>query len=85
MAQMAQFSSLQEARTTNQSLNTLMGMTSANQSLMLLGKEVKLNGSEGYGIVKRILFSQTEPPKVMVDINGAQLEKQLTDIMEVLS
>lgn len=84
MAQMAQFSSLQEARTTNQSLDTLAGMTSANQSLMLLGKEVKLEGSEGFGTVKRILFSQTEPPKLMVDINGVQQERQLTEIKEVL-
>ena len=84
MAQMAQFSSLQEARATNESLNTLAGMTSANQSLMLLGKEVKLEGSEGFGTVKRILFSQTEPPKLMIDINGVQQERQLKEIMEVL-
>ena len=84
MAQMAQFSSLQEARTTNESLGQLMSMTSANQSLMLLGKEVKLEGSEGFGTVKRILFSQTEPPKLMIDINGVQQERQLKEIMEVL-
>ncbi len=84
MAQMAQFSSLQEARTTNESLTMLMGMTSANQSLMMLGKEVKVQGREGYGTVKKILFSQTEPTKLMIDINGAQLEKQLTEITEVL-
>lgn len=85
MAQMAQFSSLQETRSTNQSLNTLLGMTSANQSLMMLGKEVKIQGSEGYGTVKRILFSQSEPPKLMINFNGVQLEKQLTDITDVLS
>ena len=84
MAQMAQFSSLQEARTTNASLNSLLGMTSANQSLMMLGKDVKISGSEGYGTVKRIVFSQTEPPKLMVAINGTELEKQLTDITDVL-
>ncbi len=84
MAQMAQFSSLQEARTSNESLNSLMGMTSANQSLMMLGHEVKVQGSNGYGTVKKILFSQTEPTKLMIDINGAQLEKQLTDITEVI-
>lgn len=84
MAQMAQFSSLQEARSTNEALNTLMGMTCANQSLMMLGKDVKVDGSEGYGTVKKILFSQTEPTKLVIDINGAQLEKQLTEITEVL-
>ena len=45
MAQMAQFSALQEAQSTNQSLNQLLSMTSGNQSLMLLGKYVKFAGS----------------------------------------
>ena len=46
MAQMAQFSALQQAQTTNDSLSQLLGMTSANQSLMMLGKTVKIKGSE---------------------------------------
>lgn len=85
MAQMAQFSSLQEARTTNEWLNVLVNTTVANRGLMTLGKEVKIINTEGYGTVKRIVFSQTEPPKLIVDINGVQLEKQLTDITDVLS
>ena len=85
MAQMAQFSSLQEARTTNEWLSVLVNTGFANRGLMMLGKEVKIDGTEGYGTVKRIIFSQTEPPKLVVDINGAQLEKKLTDITEVLS
>lgn len=85
MAQMAQFSSLQEARTSNDWLNNLVSTEIANQSLMMLGKEVKMAGTEGYGTVKRILFSDTEQPKLMVDINGIQQEKQLKDIMEVIS
>ena len=85
MAQMAQFSSLQEARTTNEWLSVLANTNLANKSLLMLGKEVKMDGTEGYGTVKRILFSQTEPPKVMVDINGVQQEKQLADITDVLS
>src|SRR5688572_24913911 len=40
MAQMAQFSALQEAQVTSKSLVQLLSMTSANQSLMLLGKTV---------------------------------------------
>ena len=85
MAQMAQFSSLQEARTTNEWLSLLVNTSLANRGLLMLGKEVKIDGSAGYGTVKRILFSQTEPPKVLVDINGTQLEKQLSDITDVLS
>jgi flagellar basal-body rod modification protein FlgD len=85
MAQMAQFSSLQEARTTNESLNTLLNMNHANQSLMMLGKEVKVSGSDGYGKVRKIIFSQNEPNKLIIDINGSQLEKQLEEITDVLS
>jgi flagellar basal-body rod modification protein FlgD len=85
MAQMAQFSSLQEARTTNEWLSHLVNANLANQSLMMLGKEVKIEGTVGSGTVKRIIFSHTEPTKLVVDINGVQLEKQLADITDVLS
>ena len=85
MAQMAQFSSLQEARTTNEWLSALTSTNNANQSLMLLGKEVKVAGSEDYGKVMQILFSQTEPPKLKVNINGVPMDKQLSEITEVSS
>ncbi len=84
MAQMAQFSSLQEARTTNESLSQLMSMTSANQSLMMLGKQVKLKGSDEIGRVHQIRFPDDAPIQLIIDINGAQLEKQLTDIAAVI-
>ena len=84
MAQMAQFSSLQEARTTNASLSQLMSMTSANQSLMMLGKQVKLKGSDEVGTVHQIRFPDNAPIQLVIDINGAQLEKQLTDISAVI-
>lgn len=85
MAQMAQFSSLQEARTSNEWLSHLVNTNLANQSLMMLGKEVKIEGTAGYGTVKRIVFSHTEPTRLVIDINGVQLEKQLSDITDVLS
>jgi flagellar basal-body rod modification protein FlgD len=85
MAQMAQFSSLQEARTGNEWLNLLVNTGLNNQGLMMLGKEVKISGMEGYGTVRRIVFSQTGAPKLMVDINGMEQEQQLTDVTDVLS
>ena len=84
MAQMAQFSSLQEARTTNEALSSLMGMTSANQSLMMLGKQVQITGGDDIGKVLRIQFPQNAPPKLVIEINGAQVEKQLTEITSVI-
>lgn len=84
MAQMAQFSSLQEARATNESLNSLIAMTSANQSLMMLGKQVKIEGSDEIGKVLRIQFPPNAPPQLIIEINGSQVEKQLTDITSVI-
>ena len=83
MAQMAQFSSLQEARTTNESLGLLMGMTSANQGLMMLGKQVKIEGDSAIGRVTGIQFPHNAPPQLSIDINGGLIEKQLTEITEV--
>lgn len=84
MAQMAQFSSLQEARTTNAWLSQLAGMTSANQTLMMLGKQVKVDGSDGYGKVTQILFANNASPTLSIDINGVSVEKQLSEITAVL-
>lgn len=84
MAQMAQFSSLQEARTTNAWLSQLAGMTSANQTLMMLGKQVKVEGSDGYGKVTQILFANNASPTLSIDINGVSVEKQLSEITAVL-
>lgn len=84
MAQMAQFSSLQESRTTNAWLSQLVGMTSANQTLMMLGKQVKIDGSDGYGKVTQILFANNASPTLLIDINGASVKKQLSEITAVL-
>lgn len=84
MAQMAQFSSLQESRTTNAWLSQLVGMTSANQTLMMLGKQVKIEGSDGYGKVTQILFANNASPTLSIDINGISVEKQLSEITAVL-
>lgn len=83
MAQMAQFSSLQEARATNESLKLLAGTTSGNQSLMLLGKTVGLRDSNQSGVVTSIKFPGDSPPIINVMVEGVTLEKQILDIIEV--
>ena len=83
MAQMAQFSALQEAQATNESLQALAGMTSGNQSLMLLGKFVKFEGNPESVKVEGVQFLSQQPPKLMGSINGGQVLKELKDITEV--
>ena len=83
MAQMAQFSALQEAQTSNDSLNLLLEMTSSNQSLMLLGKHVKIENTGDIGKIEGVQFLPKQPPKLVIAINGAQVIKELGDITEV--
>lgn len=84
MAQMAQFSSLQESRTTNAWLSQLVGMTDANLTLSMLGKQVKVNGADGYGKVTHISFDQNALPTLSIDINGSTVIKQFSEITDVL-
>lgn len=84
MAQMAQFSSLQEARTTNEHLTQLLGMTSGTQSLSLLGKKVRVKNIEGEGQVSKVEFYEDAPPKVSVIMSNGEIPKvELGDIIEV--
>lgn len=85
MAQMAQFSALQTTQETNQYLDMLTGMMSANQSLMMLGKTVKIEGFEEEGLVKQIKIEPNAPPKLVIDINGSFVDKQLNEITGVRS
>lgn len=84
MAQMAQFSSLQEARTSNEHLIQLLGMTSGNQSLNLLGKTVKIKNSEEEGKVTKVEFFDNAAPKVSIAMNNGEISKvELGQIIEV--
>ena len=83
MAQMAQFSSLQAAQSTNESMGQLLGMTSGNQSLMLLGKKVKFEGSDELLTVNGVQFLSNQPPKLMINMNSGQVLKDLKDVTEV--
>lgn len=84
MAQMAQFSALQEIKTTNQHLTQLLGMTSGTQSLSLLGKTVMLKDATGEGKVTKVVFFENAPPKVSVAMpNGVVSQVELSHITEV--
>lgn len=85
MAQMAQFSSLQEARSTNENLVQLLSMTSGNQCLSLLGKTVTFdNGTNG--IVTKVQFYKEKPPKLSVATSSGEVEeielKQISEVKE---
>jgi len=73
MVQMAQFSALQVAKSTNDNLVDLLGMTSANQSLNLLGKKVRINDVEGIGEVTRVTFYENKPPKVSINTEKGEI------------
>ena len=82
MAQMAQFSSLQEARTTNDNLVRLLGMTP--QSLSLLGKKVVVEGYEGEGRVQSISYQGDLPALLTIQMNNGGFPKvDLGKILEV--
>jgi flagellar basal-body rod modification protein FlgD len=83
MAQMAQFSALQEARISNDYFMKLLGLTAATQGLMLLGKQVHIQGSESIGLVHKVTFPENQPPMLMISMNGALVQKKLSEISEV--
>jgi flagellar basal-body rod modification protein FlgD len=63
IAQLAQFTSLDQARQTNENIQALLQMQSANQSVGLIGKTVEVISSTGnkVGQVTTISFNQGTP------------------------
>lgn len=83
MAQMAQFSALQEARASKEYLSKLNGMVSANQMLMLMGKKVRVDDSNEFGLVTNLLFEENKTPLLVIRLNGGNVQKTLNEIREV--
>jgi flagellar basal-body rod modification protein FlgD len=84
MAQMAQFSTLQQANASNENLDKLIRLHYGNRGLSLLGKEVKLAGEEGYGTVEAIRFNAEEMPEIRVRMdNGGEPWTGVDHIYEV--
>lgn len=83
MTQMAQFSLLSQAESTNQTLNTLQALSAQQQALSLLGKRVKIAGMAEEGAVYKIAFNPTGEARLMIEIKGELFEKQSRDVVEV--
>ena len=83
MAQMAQFSALQEAQQANESMSQLLSMTSGNQSLLLLGKSITIKDSNEELVVNGVHFVEKKPPQLMVTMNGAAVLINIADVTEV--
>jgi flagellar basal-body rod modification protein FlgD len=78
VAQLAQFTSLQENQQTNDKLDNLLNIQSATQSVGLIGRTVDVNasGSSQTGTVAGLDFSSGSP-QLTISISGGQ---QLTGV-----
>lgn len=78
MAQMAQFSSLEQTRMSNEKLDTLLALQAANQSLGLIGKTVEVTTVSGStsGQVTTISFVDGRPVLTVKTPSG----ELLTDV-----
>lgn len=76
IAQVAQFSALEQSRQLNQKIDQLLSVQSATQSVGLLGKTVDVNASSGAatGQVKALSFLTGEPLLTVQTTAGAVLE-----------
>lgn len=78
VAQMAQFTTLEQANQTNEKIDTLLSIESANQSLDLLNKTVEVVSSNGteVGDITTVTFEQGVPSFTVQKSNG----EFLTDV-----
>jgi len=90
MTQMAQFSSLQQQEAMGEdlknvieALHQLSAVGVANQMLSILGKRVKLNDSDGFGEVVQFEFPPDDTPKIIVNIDGAMVKKNITEVSAI--
>ena len=77
IAQMAQFSSLEQMQQMNRSLNNFLESNFLYQAGALIGREVEiksLDGEEITGLVKEVIFTE-QGPKVVLD-NGKEYSTQ---------
>lgn len=79
IAQLAQFSTLEFNRTTNEKLDGLLTLNSANQALSLIGREVEVSTETGTetGTVSTIRFQETGPA-LSVLVNGGAILDNVT-------
>jgi flagellar basal-body rod modification protein FlgD len=75
IAQLAQFTSLDQARQTNENIQSLLQMQATNQSVVLLGRTVEIVSASGnqIGQVTTVSFSQGTPMLTVKTAAGAEL------------
>jgi flagellar basal-body rod modification protein FlgD len=83
MAQMAQFSSLQQAVGTNDGVQRLLKIAEENRGINLLGKNVKIAGKDAYGTVKAVYLQQSGATEIRVLIEGKSITSPLDQVLEV--
>lgn len=77
IAQLAQFTSLEQTRQSNENLDALLTMESANQAVSLIGNEVQVDSEKGgvIGTVTTITFNQGIPYLVVKLDDGSFLNQ----------
>lgn len=88
LAQLAQFSAVEQLRQTQQGIEGLLTMQAAVQAVGLLGKTVQLQGEEGarplLGRVTTIMFEQGQPRLTVTLGDGSVLaDRPLADVQLV--
>lgn len=83
MAQMAQFSTLQQATATNEALEKLIQLQYGNRAVSLLGKNIKIPDDGKYGTVMAVRFENELPElRVLMD-NGGDSWVSINQINEI--
>jgi flagellar basal-body rod modification protein FlgD len=79
MAQVAQFTTLQQSQQLNQKIDQLLSIQAATQSIGLIGKTVDVNGQSGpvSGVVTALSFS-TGAPQLTIRTDAGELVSGVT-------
>lgn len=78
LAQLAQFSALEQSRQINDNIVGLLAMNTSNQGLALLGKNVEVEVSAGQkfnGVVEAVHYNGTSPELTIKASNGSFVDK----------
>lgn len=70
VAQLAQFSSLEQAQNTNTAMQELLGLQRLSQSATLVGRDVEYLGSDGAPQSGRVDAVRISDDKVVMSVNG---------------
>ncbi|MCD1600351.1 flagellar hook assembly protein FlgD [Rheinheimera aquimaris] len=78
LAQLAQFSSLEQSRQMNDNIVGLLGMNSSNQALTLLGKSVQVTtqtGASFTGTVQAVSYNAGAPSLTVRNADGSFIDR----------